>query len=274
MAGIGYAGRRGTCSVRAVSPGLPRGISTRVREEPAALWLVRHAQSEGNVIRAAAAADAEVLDIPDRDMDVPLSALGARQAQAFGEWVRERPAEDRPDVVLSSPYRRAADTAASLVRTAKLPIPIVLDERLRERDLGMMDLLTTRGFTARFPEEAAHRSRLGKFYYRPPGGESWTDVGLRCRSLRDSLSREYSGRRVLMVTHEVVIIMFRYLLEILDERGALALSEQAAIANCSLTAYELDEDGRLVPETFAWTAPLEETGVPVTDQPDAPVASR
>ena len=243
-------------------------------EELAALWVVRHGQSEGNVIRAAAAADAEVLEIVDRDMDVPLSRLGMRQAEAFGAWLRDRPAEDRPDVVISSPYRRAVDTATSLMRAAELSGDVVMDERLRERDLGMMDLLTIRGFTARYPQEAAHRTRLGKFYYRPPGGESWTDVGLRCRSLRDSLSRLYAGQRVLVVTHEVVIIMIRYLLERFDERGALALSAQAAIANCSLTAYERDDEERLVPEAVAWTAPLEETGVPVTDQPDAPIASR
>jgi broad specificity phosphatase PhoE len=243
-------------------------------KEPATLWLVRHGQSEGNVIRAAAAPDAEVLDIPDRDMDVALSALGERQAAALGEWLLEQPAEQQPDVLVSSPYRRAADTASAVLRTAGLEREIILDERLRERDLGAMDLLTTRGFAARFPDEAAHRTRLGKFYYRPPGGESWVDVALRCRSLLDSLSREHAGRRVLLVTHEVVIIMVRYVLEHLDERAALTLSTEQAIANCSLTAYTLDREGRLTPDTVAWTAPLEETGVPVTEEPDAPVASR
>jgi probable phosphoglycerate mutase len=58
-------------------------------EQPRALWLVRHGQSEGNVIRAAAARDAEVLEIAARDMDVPLSDLGRRQATAFGTWLRD-----------------------------------------------------------------------------------------------------------------------------------------------------------------------------------------
>jgi broad specificity phosphatase PhoE len=243
-------------------------------DEPAALWLLRHGQSEGNVIRAAAAADAEVLDIPDRDMDVRLSALGVRQAEAFGAWLRDQPPDRRPDAVLSSPYTRAIGTAVALVRTASLELEVVQDERLRERDLGMMDLLTTKGFAARFPEEAAHRRRLGKFYYRPPGGESWTDVALRCRSLLDSLAREHGGRRIMLVTHEVVIIMVRYVLEHLDEQEALGLSRDATIANCSLTAYARDGGGGLVPDAVAWTAPLEETGVPVTEETDAPIASR
>jgi 2,3-bisphosphoglycerate-dependent phosphoglycerate mutase len=243
-------------------------------QQPRALWLIRHGQSEGNVIRAATARDAEVLEIADRDMDVPLSDLGRRQASAFGTWLREQPEEQQPDVILSSPYRRSTGTAEALVGSAGLDIDCVPDERLRERDLGMMDLLTTKGFAVRFPAEAAHRARLGKFYYRPPGGESWTDVALRCRSLLDSIAREFGERRVLLVTHEVVIIMIRYILERLDEETALKLSSDSTIANCSLTAYSLDNEGRLMPDAVAWTAPVEDSGTPVTEGSDARVASR
>lgn len=227
------------------------------------------------MIRAAAARDAEVLKISARDMDVPLSDLGKRQASAFGTWLRGQPGDQRPEVILTSPYERATQTAALLLQAADLDIGYVPDERLRERDLGMMDLLTTKGFAARFPAEAGHRTRIGKFYYRPPGGESWTDVALRCRSLLDSVAREHSGRRVVLVTHEVVIIMFRYIIERLDEETALMLSSQSAIANCSLTAYALDDDSRrLMPHAVAWTAPIEDTGTPVTEGSDARVASR
>jgi broad specificity phosphatase PhoE len=243
-------------------------------EQARALWLVRHGQSEGNVIRAAAARDAEVLKISARDMDVPLSDLGRRQASALGTWLRDQPEDQRPDVILTSPYERARQTAAELLEAADLDIGYVPDERLRERDLGMMDLLTTKGFAARFPAEAAHRVRIGKFYYRPPGGESWTDVALRCRSFLDSVGREHPRRRVAVVTHEVVIIMFRYIIERLDEEAALMLSSRAAIANCSLTAYAPDDSGRLIPHAVAWTAPIEDAGTPVTEGSDARVASR
>jgi broad specificity phosphatase PhoE len=179
-----------------------------------------------------------------------------------------------PDVILSSPYARAIQTAMALLEGTDPAMEIIQDERLRERDLGMMDLLTTKGFAARFPQEAAHRIRLGKFYYRPPGGESWTDVALRCRSLLDSLTREHPDQRILLITHEVVIIMIRYILERLDEDAALAISRNASIANCSITAYRRGEDGALVAHAVDWTAPLEETRVPVTEGSEAPVGSR
>jgi broad specificity phosphatase PhoE len=243
-----------------------------MRDELAALWLLRHGQSLGNVANdRARAADVERLDLVERDMDVPLSDLGAAQADAFGQWLAGQP--DRPDVVITSPYVRAAETARRVLAAADLDVELIPDERLREREFGILDLLTHRGVEAAFPSEAARRDRIGKFYYRPPGGESWVDVALRLRSLRDSITREHVDRRVLVVTHEVPIIILRYLIERLDEQAALALSRAARVANCSLTTYERDGD-RLRLDLDAWTAPLEEQRTPITKEPDDAVAPR
>ena len=99
------------------------------------------------------------------------------------------------------------------------------------------------------------------------------DVALRLRSLRDSLVREHADRRVMLVTHEVPIIITRYLVERLDERAALEHGASARIANCSLTTYERRNE-QLVLDRDAWTAPLRQQQTPITEEPDAPVASR
>ena len=70
------------------------------------------------------------------------------------------------------------------------------DERLRERDLGAFDRLTGSGIKEAFPEEAERRGAMGKLYYRPPGGESWTDVALRIRSVLSDIRADYVGKRV------------------------------------------------------------------------------
>jgi broad specificity phosphatase PhoE len=242
--------------------------------ELAQLWLLRHGQSEGNVARdAARGTDSETLDIADRDMDVPLSELGREQARSFGEWLAGQPRDVRPEVVLASPYRRAAETATIVAQRAGARDAVHLDERLRERELGVLDLLTQRGIVARFPDEAKRRRRLGKFYYRPPGGESWVDVAFRLRSLRDSLVREHADRRVLLVAHEVPIILMRYLLEELDEQQALRLSSEDPMPNCGLTTYRRT-GGRLTLDRCGWTAPLELADTAVTDEPDAQIGSR
>ena len=62
----------------------------------------------------------------------------------------------RPDLVVCSPYRRAADTARAAL--AELDVELLMDERLRERDLGLLDGLTGKGIRARYPEEAERRS--------------------------------------------------------------------------------------------------------------------
>ena len=197
-----------------------------MRDELAELWLLRHGQSIGNLANdAARGSTLETLDIAERDMDVPLSDLGRRQAAAVGSWLGGLSAHDQPDVVVTSPYLRAVETARVALEAAGSSAPVHHDERLREREFGILDLLTRRGVTAKFPSESARRDRLGKFYYRPPGGESWVDVALRLRSLRDSLVREYPDQRVLLVTHEVPIILMHYLLEHLDEAAALGSAE-------------------------------------------------
>ena len=76
------------------------------------IWIVRHGQSAGNVAREAAEAAAHpLIDIAWRDMDTPLSALGEEQARALGRWFAQMPPDDKPTVILCSPYIRARETA-------------------------------------------------------------------------------------------------------------------------------------------------------------------
>ena len=138
---------------------------------------------------------------------------------------------------------------------------------------GILDLLTRRGH--RIAISDARRSDVVGWagsIHRPPGGESWVDVALRIRSLRDSLGREHMDSRVLLVTHEVVIVIWRYLLDNLDEARTLTLSREHPIGNCSLTRYRTGADDRLHLDLDAWTAPLEVDGVAVTVERDAAVA--
>jgi broad specificity phosphatase PhoE len=250
---------------------------------PDVMWIVRHGQSAGNVARdVAEAAGHPVIDIPMRDVDVPLSELGEQQAGALGRWFREMPEEQRPTIVLSSPYLRAQETARLALDGAGMDlsndISFVMDERLREKEFGVLDRLTKHGIRQKYPEQAEIRTVLGKFYHRPPGGESWCDVILRLRSLIDTITRDYRRERVLIVSHQVVVSCFRYLLERMTEEEIMTIDREKDIANCSVTSYEFDpalgRRGKLALRLFNFVAPLEETGTPVTRKPDAPVATK
>jgi broad specificity phosphatase PhoE len=243
---------------------------------PSALWVVRHGESAGNVALAAAEADGlERLDLAHRDVDVPLSSLGERQARALGRWIADQPADDRPTVVWSSPYVRAQQTVELALEAAGLDLPRVVDERLREREFGAWDGLTRRGITAQFPEESERRTQLGKFYHRPPGGESWTDVLQRLRAVLDDIRTDAQGERVMIVAHQVVVLLTRYVLEGMDEHAVLSLDAKGEVVNCSVTSYRYDADaGRLALERYNEAAPLEEQDETVTAEPDVPSARR
>jgi broad specificity phosphatase PhoE len=236
---------------------------------PAALWLVRHAESEGNVADGLAQRDrADRLELPARDPDVRLSATGCEQADTLGRSWRDLPPGQRPDAVLSSPYERAFRTAERAVAAAGWDIRIGRDERLRERDLGTLDGYTKAGIEREFPQEAQRREWLGKFYYRPPGGESWADVAARVRAVLDSVSQRHAGERVVVVSHQAVLMLFRYVLEELDEDGVLALDASQRLANAGVVRYRFDGDTPVLEEDED-TSHLRADNVPVTEEPAA-----
>lgn len=249
---------------------------------PQQLWIVRHGQSAGNVARdKAEAAGLPLIDIATRDVDVPLSPLGEQQAQALGQWFGAMPKAGQPSVVLFSPYLRARETAQCILDNAGIgtnTITFIADERLREKEFGILDRLTRFGIVQKYPELGEQRAHVGKFYFRPPGGESWCDVILRLRSALDTLIREYRGERVLIVAHQVIVNCFRYLLERMDENQILSLDRAGDIPNCSVTSYELDaargRNGKLVPRLINFVVPLLEAGTPITAEPDAPAAPK
>ncbi|MEO7217388.1 MAG: histidine phosphatase family protein [Gemmatimonadaceae bacterium] len=245
---------------------------------PSMLYIVRHGESAGNLARDAANASRDlVIKSTTRDVDVPLSPLGIRQATALGDWFGAIPLEQRPTVVLTSPYLRARQTAEIINSLGRFPyandaVKLIQDERFREKEFGILDGLTRYGILDRFPDQAALRNSLGKFYHRPPGGESWCDVILRLRSAFEMLCQVYHGERVLVVAHSVVVLCMRYIVEELTEQEILSIDRANEVANCSVTRFDLDAKqgttGRLVLDGFNFTAPLHQEGAPVTSKPD------
>lgn len=242
---------------------------------PQRLWIVRHGKSAGNVARDhAESAGLDMIDIETRDVDVPLSPLGELQAHALGQWFGRLPPQARPTIVMTSPYARARQTAQAILQELTrdgATVNHVADERLREKEFGILDRLTRQGIQSRYPELGAQRREIGKFYFRPPGGESWCDVILRLRSFLDTLIREYRGENVLIVAHQVIVNCFRYLLDRLDEEQILALDRAQDVPNCSVNSWEFDpaigRQGKLAPRLVNFVVPREEGGAEVTTEP-------
>lgn len=242
-------------------------MSDNVKETgwPRSLWLVRHGESEGNVADRLAQSEARGrLTLDTRDPDVELSDLGHKQSEALGRWISKHSVDI--SVAVSSPYVRALQTAQASL--GPLGISVVTDERLRERDLGVFDGYTPLGVKEFFPEESERRASLGKFYYRPPGGESWADVALRVRSFLGDLRAQHAADRVMLFTHQAVLMVFRYVIEGLTEHEVLEIDAATTVANCSLTGYE-HVDGGLILKSFNGVQHLKEEHEEVSEEPGA-----
>ena len=82
---------------------------------------------------------------------MPLSALGERQSFALGQWFASQPENARPDVVMTSPYLRAQFTGKLIRKAGGFALAqdqaFVVDERLREKEFGILDRLTRAGMS-------------------------------------------------------------------------------------------------------------------------------
>lgn len=231
------------------------------------LWLVRHGESMGNIAATRAEIEGrEAISLEWRDADVPLSDTGVDQAVALG--MRLCTIDPAPQIAWVSPYVRAQQTFALAVADGPAIGAVFADDRLRDRELGILDLLTRKGVAARHPEEAERRAHLGKYYHRPPGGESWADVALRLRSfLRDAADSPATAG--LVVAHDAVVMLLIAILTRMDEAELLAFAAANTVLNASIT--RLRRDGpEWVLEEFSNVDHLEREGADVTVHPGSP----
>jgi broad specificity phosphatase PhoE len=214
----------------------------------AALILIRHGQSAANV--AFPRADERGLlesGLSGRDTDVELTELGIEQARAVGDWLASLPAGELPEVVITSPYLRARETwrIAAAASGLRLPSPST-DDRLVDRLTGELEMLTRAAIRQRFPDEPARLERDGEYFYRPPGGETFTEIADRLSAFLDDLNRTHAGERVVVVAHDAVVLMMRSVIEGLDwDRLATVVEENGQVRNASITTFRNSAD-RLV----------------------------
>ncbi|MET8796358.1 histidine phosphatase family protein [Nocardia sp. NPDC004568] len=206
---------------------------------PRLLYAVRHGQSTINAgLRPATPTEAD-------DMVVELTDLGVRQSVALGRWAAALPAGQLPEIVLCSPYRRAARTwqlAEAELRAAGVALPCrMTDPRLYDRFRGTLAHIPVSEVRERYPEQYA-AEQADPLGYRPPGGESFLDVADRVRGVLDRIAADTRHHRVLIVAHDAVILLLRRLLEHLDDTATLAVADRGLAGNASVTAWAREAD--------------------------------
>ena len=205
------------------------------------LILVRHGQSASNVAFPEADAHGRLESgLTGRDTDVELTELGIEQATAVGRWLAALPEDLRPQVVITSPYLRARETWRVAAEASGLDFPPpTTDDRLVDRLLGDLEMMTRAAVADRFPDEASRRRAAGEYDYRPPQGESFADIEVRLGSFLDDLNRDHDGERVVVVAHDAVVLMMRAVIEKLDWDQILAVeAESGNVRNASISRFD------------------------------------
>lgn len=76
------------------------------------------------------------------------------------------------------------------------------------------------------------------------------------------------------MTHQVVVLCLRYILERMDEATILGIDRAAPLPNCAVTSYSSSDQRDLHLELENYVAPIREAGESVTASPDEPVGPR
>jgi broad specificity phosphatase PhoE len=244
--------------------------------------LIRHGQSAYNVLRAKkqqdplyrrfqtayqrGIVDTETIKLAQEikekyaldvgDYKTPLTPEGEFQAAITGEKLLKANTET-PDVIIYSPYLRTRETMDFLSRGwGQLEaVPQIEDDRIREQEHGLAIAYNDwRVFHTFHPEQRKLKKLQGDYWYQYPQGESVANVRDRVRSMLTTLIREYSGQRVLLVTHHLTILSIRATLERLTPEEFLKLDKMDKPVNCGVTEYIGDQskgkDGKLILETY------------------------
>ncbi len=159
--------------------------------------------------------------------DAPLSERGEAQAKALGERFKG----ESFDACCVSDLGRAVRTAELVGQPSGLAF--VPDERLRERDLGVMQGLTTGEMLERCPEVYDSFRNAGPDYLVPEG-ESFRQFHERCVDALEDYAERHAGGRVLVVTHGGVLgSIFRHVACI-----PLEAPRRYVLLNCSVNVVD------------------------------------
>lgn len=201
---------------------------------PELLVLVRHAESEGNLLTADERAEHEI-----STAEYPLTPHGREQARTTGKYLQGKYGQF--DVYYTSYYTRSKETLEIMYPEAH----VYEDPRLAEAQRGIYHTATKEQIQEHYPLEIVRKEREGLYHYRPPGGENWPDVELRIHSFLSTLSRDYGGQKVLIVVHGNWLILFQRLIHHFSVEEALRRYKAQVVPNTSVTVYDGGRNLRL-----------------------------
>lgn len=178
--------------------------------------LIRHGQTEWNVLKKV-----------QGKADVELNEKGIEQATSIKTYLNNQ----RIDLILCSPLTRAIQTAKIINKERN--IPILIDERLSERDFGEFEGMRN----TEFNYEAFWSYKKNIQYQK---AENIREFFQRIYGFLNDIHLKYKDKRILLVTHGGTSIpVYCYFSGIPDKDTLLGL----ALNNCEIAKYIYKEKG-------------------------------
>ena len=221
-----------------------------------AIYLIRHGQSEGNA-----------QELFQGQLDFALTPLGEQQARAFAGWLKRLALPWR--ALISSPLKRALQTAQLIAAEADLPAP-QLEPRLAEFSGGEMEGLHSAEIEARWPDYK-DRPLDGRGDFSRFGGESYEAMQQRLSHFISDFHKQYTVEdNVAVVAHGGSLYqLFKLWCAWPTPRHFFN-----HIGNCCCFKLELCEVSGYQGARLHWMLPLELTGGQVADDSNAAIESR
>ena len=154
--------------------------------------------------------------------DIPLSENGIKEAEELKELIKSL----NIDVVISSPLKRARDTARILVDSK---LPINTDDRIKERDWGMNEGALIDSVDRWDCWDVILNTKVQNI-------ECIQDFMYRVSDFIEDIKERYKDKNVLVVTHSAVSRVIHYMLGKIPEDANLS---RINIPNLRIIEYKL-----------------------------------
>jgi probable phosphoglycerate mutase len=176
------------------------------------IFLIRHGETVWNTEK-----------IIQGHLDSPLTEMGITQIKALANHLKSQSFA----ALYSSDLGRAYQTAQGISEKIKLPIRV--DQRLRERNLGIFQGILKKELKEKYPEESRCYD-ANDANYVIPNGESLKQLNKRCVECFEEIVQKQVGKRILVVTHNgVLVTLFKHTMQLPLEMRPRFVSSNSSI---------------------------------------------
>lgn len=213
------------------------------------VYLIRHGKTQWNLESRYQGANG----------DSPLLKDSYREIELLASSLQRIPFEH----VYTSPLKRARITAQALLNHLNPEIPLTIDSRLKEFNLGKMEGMYFEDVAAKWPEVLKNfRHHPDKYDESLVEGESFLEVIARFRAAIEEYCRQYPNGNILVISHGAAL---NAAINALIGTPLAHLKDRGGLSNTSTTVLTTNDGRHFELEKWNDTSYLHKSKVDPTD---------